>query len=104
MRPLTAAGATKQGTNARAFKPIRSRRPNSGATRCGHSKESVTVDDIAGESLPRALDPAWNALWRIDPRPDGSTAPGGPLVDAVEDKVELVAGGEAVAIIPATTR
>jgi DNA-binding transcriptional LysR family regulator len=65
-------------------------------------KESVTLDDIADEPLPRTLDPAWNAFWRIDPRPDGRPAPDGPLVKAVEDKIELIAGGQAVAIIPAS--
>jgi len=65
-------------------------------------KESVTIDDIADEPLPRTLDPAWNAFWRIDPRPDGRPAPDGPLIKAVEDKIELIAGGQAVAIIPAT--
>ena len=35
-------------------------------------KESVTLDDIADEPMPRLPDPAWNAFWRIDPRPDGS--------------------------------
>jgi DNA-binding transcriptional LysR family regulator len=63
-------------------------------------KESVTLDDIAGEPIPRMPDPAWNAYWRIDPRPDGSPAPDGPLVGAIEDKNELIAAGQAVAIIP----
>jgi DNA-binding transcriptional LysR family regulator len=63
-------------------------------------KESVTLDDIAGEPIPRMPDPVWNAYWRIDPRPDGTPAPDGPLVTAVEDKDELVAAGDAVAIIP----
>ncbi len=63
-------------------------------------KESVTLDDIAGEPVPRMPDPAWNSFWRIDPRPDGSPAPDGPLVNAMEDKLELIAAGEAVAIIP----
>lgn len=62
-------------------------------------KESVTLDDIADEPLPRALDPTWDAFWRIDPRPDGRPAPGGPVVDAVEDKFEFIASGQAVAII-----
>jgi DNA-binding transcriptional LysR family regulator len=46
---------------------------------------------------PRTLleKPAW-------PRPDGSPAPDGPLVEAIEDKNELVAAGQAVAIIPAS--
>ena len=64
-------------------------------------KETVTLDDIADEPVPRLPDPAWNAYWRIDPRPDGSPAPDGPLVEAVEDKLELIAAGQAVAIVPA---
>jgi DNA-binding transcriptional LysR family regulator len=63
-------------------------------------KESVTLDDIADEPIPKMPDPAWNAYWRIDPRPDGTPAPDGPLVSAIEDKNELVAAGQAVAIIP----
>jgi DNA-binding transcriptional LysR family regulator len=63
-------------------------------------KESVTLDDIADEPIPKMPDPVWNAYWRIDPRPDGSPAPDGPLVTAIEDKNELIAAGEAVAIIP----
>ena len=63
-------------------------------------KESVTLDDIADEPIPKMPDPVWNAYWRIDPRPDGTPAPDGPLVDAVEDKNELIAAGQAVAIVP----
>jgi DNA-binding transcriptional LysR family regulator len=63
-------------------------------------KESVTLDDIADEPLPRVPDQAWNAFWRIDPRPDGSPAPDGPIVEAVEDKTELIASGQAVSIVP----
>lgn len=63
-------------------------------------KESVTLDDIADEPLPRVRgsDPAWSAFWRIDPRPDGRRAPDGPVIDAIEDKFEVIAAGEAVAI------
>jgi DNA-binding transcriptional LysR family regulator len=64
-------------------------------------KESVTLDDIASEPIPRLPDPAYNAYWRIDPRPDGRPAPDGPLVTALEDKNELIASGQAVAIVPA---
>ncbi|MGC9535886.1 LysR family transcriptional regulator [Streptomyces sp. UG1] len=68
-------------------------------------KESVTLDDIADEAMPRVRDqPVWNAYWRIDPRPDGRPAPDGPLVEAMEDKYELIADGQAVAIVPATPR
>ena len=62
-------------------------------------RASVTIDDIAGEPMARGSDPAWNAFWH--PRPDGSPAPDGPVVETVEDKIELIAGGQAVAIVPA---
>ncbi|MFJ8104530.1 LysR family transcriptional regulator [Streptomyces sp. NPDC096132] len=63
-------------------------------------KESVTVDDIADEPLPqvRGADPEWSAFWRIDPRPDGRPAPDGPFVQALEDKLEVVAEGRALVI------
>jgi DNA-binding transcriptional LysR family regulator len=64
-------------------------------------KEAVTFDDIAHEPLPKAEDPLWDSFWRVDPRPDGSAAPDGPLIGTVEDKIELIASGQAVAIIPA---
>ena len=63
-------------------------------------KESVTLDDIADEPMPRfrGVDPAWSAFWRIEPRPDGRRAPDGPVVEAIEDKFEVIAAGEAIAI------
>ncbi|MEU8476368.1 LysR family transcriptional regulator [Streptomyces hygroscopicus] len=67
-------------------------------------RESITLDDIADEPLPRMPNPVWNAFWRVDPRPDGSRAPDGPLVDAIEDKLELIAAGQAVSIAPAGVR
>ncbi|MFF7385149.1 LysR family transcriptional regulator [Streptomyces griseoluteus] len=64
-------------------------------------KESVTLDDIADEPLPRVPDPLWDAFWRIDPRPDGRPAPDGPFIADIEDKFELVASGQALAIAAA---
>src|ERR1700739_1819006 len=63
-------------------------------------RKSVTLDDIADEPMPRVRhsDPAWSAFWRIDPRPDGRRAPDGPFIDALEDKFEIIASGQAVAI------
>ncbi|QUQ65204.1 LysR family transcriptional regulator [Kutzneria sp. CA-103260] len=63
-------------------------------------RESLTLADIADEPVTRGDDPEWNAFWRIDPRPDGRKAPDGPLVDVLEDKIEYVAAGEAIAIVP----
>jgi DNA-binding transcriptional LysR family regulator len=63
-------------------------------------RQSVTLDDIADEPIPklRDCDPAWNDFWRIDPRPDGRKAPEGPLFDTLEDGLELIAAGQAVAV------
>lgn len=68
-------------------------------------KESVTLDDIADEPLPRIRDsdPAWSAFWRIEPRPDGRLAPDGPVINALEDKFEVIASGEAIAITAGPT-
>lgn len=63
-------------------------------------KESVTLDDIAGEPMPRLRDQARNAYRLVDPRPGGTPAPEGPVVETIEDKLELIAAGEAVAIVP----
>jgi DNA-binding transcriptional LysR family regulator len=64
-------------------------------------KESVTLDDIEGEPIPRFADPEFDAYWRIDPRPGGHPAPDGPVVGTVEDKAECIAAGQAVAVVPA---
>ena len=63
-------------------------------------RQSVTIDDIADEPIPkrRDCDPAWNDFWRIDPRPDGRGAPEGPLFETLHDWLELIAAGQAVAI------
>jgi DNA-binding transcriptional LysR family regulator len=63
-------------------------------------RRSITLDDIANEPIPefRDCDPAWNAFWRIDPRPDGRKAPNGPIFDNLDDGLEFVAAGQAVAV------
>ncbi|MBT0772207.1 LysR family transcriptional regulator [Kineosporia sp. J2-2] len=68
------------------------------------SRESVSLDDIADEPIPRLADPESNAYWRIDPRPDGRRPPDGPLITGVEDKFEVVASGQAIAIVVAAPR
>lgn len=64
-------------------------------------RKSVTVDDFADEALVRYTDAAYDAFWRLDPRPDGRPAPEGPLVVTTADKLELIAGGQALALAPA---
>ncbi|WUS95181.1 LysR family transcriptional regulator [Streptomyces sp. NBC_00708] len=67
-------------------------------------KEVITPEDFADEPLVACAGMAaqWTGFWRLDPRPDGSPAPTGPmLVDTFEDKLEVVADGQAVALAPA---
>ncbi|MEV4570504.1 LysR substrate-binding domain-containing protein [Nonomuraea sp. NPDC049419] len=61
-------------------------------------KDHVTLDDLDGEPIPRLPDPLWNAYWRLVPRSDG------PLVESPEEKFEIVAAGQAVAIVSAGLR
>src|ERR1700753_4525194 len=42
------------------------------------------------------------STWRIDPRPGGAPPPGGPAAESIEDKLEYIAAGQAVAIVPAS--
>lgn len=70
-------------------------------------KESVTPDDFTDEPLVACAGMAavWTGFWRLDPRPDGSPAPLGPmLVETFEDKLEVVADGRAIALVPADDR
>ncbi|GAB3996118.1 hypothetical protein GCM10029992_15210 [Glycomyces albus] len=67
-------------------------------------KDSASLEDIADEPLPRLPDPQWDAYWRIDPRPDGSRAPDGPVLESFEDKFEVIASGQAVAIVSGAVR
>ncbi|MFI1913946.1 LysR family transcriptional regulator [Nocardia sp. NPDC020380] len=68
-------------------------------------KESVTLADIVDEPLVRVrqADPDWCAFWRLEPRPDGRPAPGGPIVENIEDRFEAVAAGDAITIAAAPT-
>jgi DNA-binding transcriptional LysR family regulator len=68
-------------------------------------KESVTADDIAAEPLVgcAGMGGDWTSFWRLEPRPDGQPAPLGPtLADSYEDKLEAIAEGSAIAVVPAT--
>jgi DNA-binding transcriptional LysR family regulator len=67
-------------------------------------KESVTPDDFADEPMAACTGApsAWTGFWRLEPRPDQRPAPLAPLLaDTVEDKLEMVAAGQAVALVAA---
>ncbi|OIJ68947.1 LysR family transcriptional regulator [Streptomyces mangrovisoli] len=79
-------------------------------------KGSVTLDDISGEPVPRLPEigagpsPRGAGPDRADPCRDGHGAEGrddeGPFVTVTtyEDKIEVVAAGQAVAVAPASAR
>ncbi|MER5647394.1 LysR substrate-binding domain-containing protein [Streptosporangium sp. NPDC002524] len=66
------------------------------------AKASLRLDDIADEPLLHYADadPAWNAFWRIDPRPDGTRPRSGPAVHDIEEIVEYVRVRRGVAFLP----
>lgn len=68
-------------------------------------KESVTIGDFSGEArVPCAQAPGeWREFWRLNG--EGRPAPAGPvLIESYEDKLELIAQGDAIAILPAGDR
>ena len=70
-------------------------------------KESISPADFTDEPLVpcTGMTTPWNGFWRLEPRPDGNPAPLGPaVVDTVEDKLELIANEQAIAVMPANDR
>jgi DNA-binding transcriptional LysR family regulator len=70
-------------------------------------KESVSPDDFADESFVACagMAAAWTEFWRLTPRRNGEPAPLGPMVvDTFEDKLEVVADGRAITVVPADDR
>lgn len=69
-------------------------------------KDRVSILDVAGEPMVRHAGPAageWDAYWAVDPRPDGSRAVWGPVVTRPEEKLEHVASGQGLTVLPAST-
>ncbi|MEU8612791.1 LysR family transcriptional regulator [Actinoplanes sp. NPDC048791] len=67
-------------------------------------KEIVTLADFTDEPMVACAGaPAtWTGFWRLEPRPDGGGAPLAVMpADTIEDKLEAVADGQAVALIAA---
>ncbi|WP_436735624.1 LysR family transcriptional regulator [Streptomyces sp. BBFR102] len=64
----------------------------------------VTAADISAEPLVSCTGAGadWTAFWRLEPRPDNDPAPLGPtLADTYDDKLEAIAEGNAIAVVPA---
>ena len=65
-------------------------------------KESVPIAELAGEHLPQDPDavPEWRDIALELRKPD---RPGVPRIDSVEEKLELVAAGAGISVIPLST-
>ena len=64
----------------------------------------LTAADIWAEPLVgcTGMGAEWSGFWRLEPRPDGEPAPLGPtLADSYDDKLEAIADGTAIAVVPA---
>ncbi|MCA2218405.1 LysR family transcriptional regulator [Jidongwangia harbinensis] len=69
--------------------------------------ESVTVADVWAEPLVgcTGMGASWTGFWRLEPRPGSRPAPvGTAIADRYGDKLEAIAEGNAVAVVPAGDR
>ena len=66
------------------------------------AEPAVSIADVADEPVLVYADasPAWNAVWTLDPRPDGSHPRQGPLVRDMEEILEYVKAGRGVIFLP----
>ena len=62
---------------------------------CPDLKDEVRVDT---DGVPDA----WRRWWSLDPSPDGSRPPYGPVVHSFDEQLELAAAGVAISIVPET--
>jgi DNA-binding transcriptional LysR family regulator len=66
------------------------------------SETAVSIADLADDPVLVYADasPTWNAVWTIDPRPDGSHPRQGPIVRDMEEILEYVKAGRGVIFLP----
>jgi DNA-binding transcriptional LysR family regulator len=70
-------------------------------------KESIDVSDVRSEPLVgcTGMGEDWIGFWRLEARDGGDPATLGPtLADTYDDKLEAIAEGTAIAVVPADDR
>jgi DNA-binding transcriptional LysR family regulator len=62
----------------------------------------ISIADVADDPVitHRGASPGWEAFHNVDPRPDGRQPRRGPAVDNLEEKLQHVAAGRAISIVP----
>jgi DNA-binding transcriptional LysR family regulator len=65
-------------------------------------RKRLGISDLADEPVLVYADasPEWTATWTVDPRPDGSHPPQGPVVRDMEEILEYVKAGRGVIFLP----
>jgi DNA-binding transcriptional LysR family regulator len=60
--------------------------------------------DVAGEVrvTTENVPEEWRRWWSLDPGPNGTPPPYGPIIHSFDEQLELAAAGVAVSIVPAT--
>lgn len=71
------------------------------------ARQPLTLGDLAGRVFVDVAGDgmrAWWDYWQINPRPDGSRVPYGPVVTDIEPLLLAVSQGEGIAFVPAAAR
>jgi DNA-binding transcriptional LysR family regulator len=68
-------------------------------------RDTTTIAALAEDPviIQRGATDAWQAFHNVDPRPDGRHPIPGPAVDCIEEKLELVAAGQGISFVPASS-
>lgn len=66
-------------------------------------RSSIGIDELDGEVQvdSAGVDPSWLRWWSVDPRPSGVPVQYGPSVRTMDEVLEVVAAGRAIAITAA---
>lgn len=66
------------------------------------NRDQLSITELADDPviLHRGASPTWEAWHNTDPRPDGHRPRRGPLVNNLEEKIEVVATGRAISFVP----
>jgi DNA-binding transcriptional LysR family regulator len=65
-------------------------------------QSALSIADLTSEPVLVYADaaPDWNAVWTVDPRPDGSQPRQGPVVRDMEEILEYVKAGRGIIFLP----
>lgn len=98
MRSARAAARVAGAAGGRALRRAARGAPPRTTASPARSRSPSTTSPTNRSLTSGGAGPAWAAYWRLEPCTDGRPTPDGPLIDAPEDKFEVIAAGLAVAV------